>query len=99
MGQRPLEARYIGSSKSKLSATFNDEQPVTELIVNQTMHDGRRPVWRTVVNYKNMEALFKIKYRTDYFLDILFLVVCRNNYDAVTFVHHAYLLEVYILQN
>ena len=39
-----------------------------------------------------MKELLKSEYRPDYFLDVLFLVICRYNYYTITAVHRRILL-------
>ena len=86
--QRPFEAGDIGRAQSEFAFPLDDEETVAELRRHHTPDDGCRPVGGTVVDHENMEAFFQGEYRTDDLVDILLLVIGRNDDNTVAFVHN-----------
>ena len=85
--QRPFKSCYIGRAQSLFPASLDDKQPVGKLGVHQPVHNLRRAVGRSVVNHEYVETLLEGEHRTNNLLDVLFLVVGRNDYNAVACAH------------
>ena len=85
--QRPLESGNIGSAQTQFTAPFQQEQPVAELPVHQSLHNLCRAVGRTVVNDQDMKLLFQSEHGPDNLLDVLLLVVGGDDNNAVAWVH------------
>ena len=88
MLQCPSEPSDIGRTQSEFPAPFDDKETVTELCSHHIPDDGCRPVGGAVVDHENMETSFQGEYRSDNLLDILLLVVGRNDNYTVALVHH-----------
>lgn len=88
----PIESCDISSAQSELSGTLNDEKAVGKLSIHKPSDDCPSAVRTAVIYNKYMEEFLKSEYRPDYFLDVLFLVVCRYNYYTVTVTHPNILL-------
>ena len=87
MFQRPFEAHDIRSTQPLLPAAFQKEQTVGKLLRHQSFHDSCRTVGRTIVNNQNMETLLQTEYGPDNLLDVLLLVIRRNDDNTVACVH------------
>ena len=85
--QGPAEAGDVGSAQSELSLALEDEEPVGKLVGHQSFDDLCRAVGRPVVDDEDMETFLQAEDGADDFLDILLLVVGRDDDDAVACIH------------
>ena len=84
----PLEAGNVGCSQSQFAAALHDEQTVGELLLcHHSLDDGGCAVRRTVVDDQNVETFFQPEDGADDFLDVLLLVIRRDNDDTVASMH------------
>ena len=70
----------VGRSKSKFPFSLFNKKPVWELLY-EFLHNIGGAIGAVVLNDKDMEKHRKIKDITNDFLDILFLVICRDDYQ------------------
>ena len=85
--QCPFESSDVGSSQTQFSTALYEVQFSREISAHQSFHDARRAVGRAIINHEDMESLFEREHGTNDFLDILFLVVGRNDNYAITLFH------------
>ena len=94
----PAEACDVGGAESELAGPFDDKQAVGELRLHETMHDLRGAVGGAVVDDEDVElvacrlhspitgiddGLAECENGTDDFLDVLLLVVGRDDDNAI----------------
>ena len=92
--QCPLEPGDISRSQTEFATPFDDKKTVAELSSHQSTNYRSCSVGRAIVNDKDMETLVQGEYRTDYFLDILLLIVGWNDNYTVALVHGFYALPM-----
>ena len=86
--QSPFEPSDISRSQTEFSTPFDNKEAVAVFSDHQSTHDSCRTVGRTIVDDKDMETLIQGEYRTDNFLDILLLIIGRNDNYTVALVHY-----------
>ena len=97
--QGPFETGDIRRAKTELPTALQDKQAVTEFIVDQLLDNGCRSVGGAIVDDEDMKTFGQAEYGSDNLLDVFLLVVCRNDYNAVAFVHNLKLLRCKINKN
>ena len=69
-----------------------DKEPSAKLRLDEPLHLVTGLVGAVVINNKYMETFLQSQYGTDNLLDVLHLVVGRNNNYGITFLHGIHLL-------
>ena len=88
MLERPLEPCDIGCAEAQFAATFQDMQTTGKFASHQILDYRSRTIGRTVVDYQNVETMFKVHHGADDVFDVLALVVGGDNYDAIRMLHN-----------
>ena len=86
--KRPFESFDVCRSQTQLSATLEQMKSAVELLAHQFLHLRCRSVGRAVVDDEYVEFLFQSEHCSDNLLNVLYLVVCRDDDDTVTCVHN-----------
>ena len=92
--QCPLESSDVSRAQPQFTRSLDDEQSVGELGLHQPMNDGCGAVRTAVIDDQDVKTLIQREDGTDDFLHVLFLIVRRNDDDAVGFVHSFIILWV-----
>ena len=78
----PFKTPDISGTQSQLPFTLHDKKTLRELLL-QALHDSRRPIRRAIIDHQDMKHFLQHEHGTNDILNILLLVVCRNNDDTV----------------
>ena len=78
----PFKTPDISGTQSQLPLTLHDKKTLRELLL-QALHDSRRPIRRAIIDHQDMKHFLQPEHGTNDILNILLLVVCRNNDDTV----------------
>ena len=77
--QSPFKAVDVSRSKTQFAFSLLDEKPVGKLL-HQTFHNIRGTIRAVVLDDQDMELHREVEDVSDDFLDVLLLVVCRDDY-------------------
>ena len=83
--QSPFEAADVGGAKSQLARTLYDVNAACKFICHQAFHDVGCSVRASVVDDKDVESFLQRSDGSDDGLDVLFLVVGRDDDNGVGF--------------
>ena len=84
MFQSPAKTANICCAESLLALTFKKEKPIGKLFLHEFPHDVGSAIWTPIVYHEYVKTFLEVAYGTYDFLDILLLVICGNDDDAVT---------------
>ena len=87
----PLKTADVGRAEALFAAALHEVQPAREFAL-QALDDVGRAVGRAVVDDEDVERLLQAEHGADDVFDVLFLVVRRDDDDAVRF-HTGYCLS------
>ena len=87
MAEGPFEARDVGGAQAPLAATLNDKQAASKLGVHQPVYYLCGTIGAAVVDNQDVETFGEGKHGTDNLLDVLLLVICGDNYNAIAGSH------------
>ena len=82
--QRPFETHDIGCTQTEFTRTLQDMQTTGKLISHQALNNGSSTIRTSVIDNEDIKLLFETEDSTDDFLDVFLLIICRNDYYAIT---------------
>ena len=84
MLQGPLEALDVGGAEAQFALALQNVKAAGKLTGDEVLDNGSRAIRTSVVDDQNVEFLLQTEHGTDNFLYVFLLVVCRNDYYAIT---------------
>ena len=85
--ERPLETGDIGGAESEFAAALDEKQAVAKLVGHKALDYLGSTIRAAVVDDQDVKTLVQGENRTNDFLHIFLLVVCRNNYNTIAGIH------------